>query len=246
MQIDETRGIAAGDFLSRRFAFYTTVLMVSMTTVTFGIAVFTPPLSGPWCEGGCYEYPFTGVVSRFPRDYLWMYPAMLWCLMYVVVMVCVHEYATIGKKIYSLAAVCFSAMSAAVLFTNYFIQVSVIQPSLLRGETDGIAMLTQYNPHGTFIAMEEVGYIIMALSFVFAAPVFSGERSRERAIRWTLSAGFSLAVLALVLISLAYGLHREYRFEIAIISIDWTVCIVAGIQMAMLFSKGRSPQAQGR
>jgi hypothetical protein len=50
----------------------------------------------------------------------------------------------------------FATISCTLLVGDYFIQISVIQPSLLKGETDGIALLTQYNPHGIFIALEEV------------------------------------------------------------------------------------------
>ena len=38
----------------------------------------------------------------------------------------------------------------------------------MNGETDGIALLTQYNGHGIFIAMEELGYITMSISFLFS------------------------------------------------------------------------------
>jgi hypothetical protein len=34
-----------------------------------------------------------------------------------------------------------------------------LQPSLLAGETEGIAMLSQFNPHGLFIILEEPGFI---------------------------------------------------------------------------------------
>ena len=35
-------------------------------------------------------------------------------------------------------------------------------------------MLIQYNPHGVFIALEEPGYLVMSLSFLFMAPVEFG------------------------------------------------------------------------
>ena len=33
------------------------------------------------------------IVSRFPRDYFWMYPAILLVFIYFVLMVCIHRYA---------------------------------------------------------------------------------------------------------------------------------------------------------
>jgi hypothetical protein len=56
-------------------------------------------------------------------------------------------------------------MATFVLITDYFIQVSVIQPSLLAGETDGISILSQFNPHGIIKVLEEIGLMFMILSF---------------------------------------------------------------------------------
>jgi hypothetical protein len=53
----------------------------------------------------------------------------------------------------------FAIISCTFLVGDYFIQISVKQPSLLKGETDGISLLTQYNPHGIFIVLEEVSYL---------------------------------------------------------------------------------------
>lgn len=222
-----------------RFSYYVAITTVGVTAITFAIAILTPPQAGPWCTGDCYEYPYTDVASRFPRDYWWMYPAMLWAVLYVLLVACVHYYAEARKRIFSLLALVLAAIAAAVLLVNYFVQVTVIQPSLLKGETDGIAMLSQYNPHGVFIAMEELGYLLIGVSFAFLAPVFSGPSRLEKTLRWMFTGGFAVTVVALVAITSSYGLSREYRFEVATISIDWLVLIVAGIPLARLFHKTR-------
>jgi len=41
--------------------------------------------------------------------------------------------------------------------------------SLMNSETEGLAALIQYNPHGVFLALEELGYMIMSLPFLFMA-----------------------------------------------------------------------------
>jgi hypothetical protein len=58
---------------------------------------------------------------------------------------------------------------------DYFLQVSVIQPNLLLKETDGIALLSQFNAHGVFIVLEHVGFFMMRLSMLCMAPVFVGK-----------------------------------------------------------------------
>jgi hypothetical protein len=221
--------------------FYTSIFTAVLTLVTFGIAILTPPLAGPFCaSSSCFEYPYTDIASRFPRDYLWMYPAILLTLGYVVLMVCLHHYASQEKKVFSQIGLSFALISATALVIDYFVQVSVIQPSLLNGETDGIPILSQYNPHGVFIALEEVGYLIMSVSFFCVAPIFSSRSRLERAVRWTFIISFFLMIISFVLISISYGIYREYRFEVAAITIDWLALIIAGIPLSFVFKRAKT------
>jgi hypothetical protein len=220
-----------------KLGFYASIATAILALVTFGIAIATPPLSGPYCTGGCFGYPFAEAISRFPRDYYWMYPAILLALAYYVLMVCIHHFSPQEKKIYSHIGISFALFSAAVLVTDYFLQVSVIQPSLVQGESDGIALLTQFNAHGVFIALEEIGFLMMSLSLLFMAPVFSGKSKLENALRWLFVACFALTILSLILYSVFYGLSREYRFEVASISFNWLTLIVSGILLAILFKR---------
>lgn len=166
-----------------------------------------------------------------------MYPAIIMTLIYVVLMVCIHFNAAHDKKIFSQIGLSFALMAAVILILDYFIQLSVIQPSLLNGETDGIALLTQYNPHGIFIALEEIGYLLISLTFLFMAPVFSKNSRLEKSIRWIFVIGFSLTIIALILTSVLYGINREYRFEVMVITIDWAVLIATGILLSILFKR---------
>ena len=102
-------------------------------------------------------------------------------------------------------------------------------------ETDGIVLLTQYNPHGIFIVLEELGYLLMSLSFLFLAPVFTNEGRLASVVRWIFIAGFVLAIVFLAVISINYGLDREDRFEVAVISIDWLVLIINGVLLSLVF-----------
>ena len=56
-----------------------------------------------------------------------------------------------------------------MLLGGYFVQFSMVPVSLMNGQSEGIALLTQYNPYGVFIVLEELGYLLMSLSFVFLA-----------------------------------------------------------------------------
>jgi hypothetical protein len=69
--------------------------------------------------------------------------------------------------------------------------------SLLRGELAGLSLLSQYNPHGVFIALEDIGYLMMSAALLFAAGVFTRRRRLERAVRRLFIIGGGLGVGAL-------------------------------------------------
>jgi hypothetical protein len=60
------------------------VLTAVMAAVSLGMAITTLPRSGPYCQNGCVGYPYTDVAAFVPRDYLWMYPAVLLTLLTMV------------------------------------------------------------------------------------------------------------------------------------------------------------------
>jgi hypothetical protein len=220
-----------------KLGFYAAIFTSILTLVTFGIAIITPPLSGPYCTSDCFSYPYTDIVSRFPRDYVWMYPAIFLFLVYYVLMVCIHHFASEDSKIFSRIGLSFALISTATLVIDYFLQVSVIQPSLLQGETEGIALLTQFNAHGIFIALEEVGFLMLSLSLLFMAPVFSGKNKLEKGVRWILITNFALTIISLLIVSVIYGINREYRFEVIAITTNWITLIASGILLSIIFRR---------
>ncbi len=219
------------------YGVYVAVITSFIALVTFVIALFTPPVSGPFCRDLCIQYPFTESVSRFPRDYFWMYPAILMILAYLILMTCIRYYAPGRKRIFGQLGIIFAISAAVILIANYFIQVFVIQASLIHGETEGVALFSQYNPHGVFIALEEIGFLLMSISFVIISPVFRSTKKLEKFIRLLFIVSFVLACISLVLISIIYGIHREYRFEVAVITINWTTLIIAGILLSLHFKR---------
>ena len=90
--------------------------------------------------------PYPYVASFVPNDYLWMYPAFLLAPTFVVLVACIHSYAADDRKVFSQIAVSFAVVYAAVITTDYFIRWTVVEPSILSGETAGLALFTQYNP----------------------------------------------------------------------------------------------------
>lgn len=207
------------------------------TLVAFGVALATPPLSGPLCRKACVAYPYQDIAERFPRDYYWMFPAMLATLLYVAFMVALHVRAPPAQRPVAQLGLILAAMAAIVLVGDYYVQLAVVQPSVLAGEPDGIALLSQYNSHGAFIALEELGYLLMSLSLVCMTPSLSSSTRLERVAGRVFLAGFVVTVSVLCWVLSSYGNAREYRFEIAVISIDWTALIVGAFVMAVVFRR---------
>ena len=226
------------DSMRHRTFSYVIALSATIFAVgTFGIAICTPPISGPFAAELSTWYPFTDTADRFPRDFFWMYPAMALHALYCILVACIHENTGRDKRLFSRIGTVFSAVAASILIVDYFVQITVVQPSLLNGEFDGIGLLSQYNPHGIFIALEEIGFIFMSLSFLALAPVFFRKEGSPRAIGWVLGIAFVLALASLIGISLGFGLRREYRFEVAIISINWLTLIIFGVLISIQFKK---------
>jgi hypothetical protein len=216
---------------------YSAILTVVIMLVTFSLAIIAIPNSGAGCTENCFEYPYVNTLSQFPRDYLWMPSAMLLVVVYVILTVAIHTYAAQHKKIYSQIGLSFALIAAGILLSIYFMQFSVVPASLMNQETDGIALLTQYNPHGIFIVLEELGYLLMSLSFLFLAPVFANKGRLASVVGWVFVAGFVLAMGFLTVISIKYGLDRMDRFEVAVISIDWLVLIINGVLLSLVFRR---------
>ncbi len=216
---------------------YSSIVLVVITLATFGFAITAVPVSGANCLEGCFDYPYLDTLSQFPKDFRWMIPAILLMLVYLVAMVAIHQTAAQEKKIFSQIGLSFALMSTLILVSDYFIQFSVIPISLMHGETEGITMLIQYNSHGVFIVLEELGYLLMSLSFLFFAPVFSGKNRLQSAIRWVFLVSFGLALVALAVVSMNYGLNRQDRFEVMVISINWLALVINGILLSLVYGR---------
>lgn len=215
-------------------ALFTSVL----TLFTFVLAYNTPPLSGPFCRASsCYSYPYLDIASRFPRDYYWMIPAMVIAIAYLILMLILRNRAEEKKKLFGQLTVIFASMSTAVFLLTFYTQLSVIQPSLLKNEADGISLLTQFNPHGLFIALEELGFLLMVISFLFVGLSITAKTRLEKWIKGIFIGCFALTMISLVIILATMGLDREYYFEVVAYTFTWATLITNGFLMYRLFNR---------
>ncbi len=214
---------------------WSSVLTAVVAAVFAMVAIATPARSGPFCANwGCVAYPYTDVAQYIPGDYLWLIPGILLAPIVVVLFASIHAFAPDEKKLLGQIALAFAAVYAVVIIADYFVQLTVVAPSLQSGETAGLSLFTQYNPHGFFIAGEALGYLMMSVAFLFAAPVFAGSRV-ERALRWIFALAFVLAMAAFIALWLIQG--DLVAFEVTILMINWIVLIVAGVLLSVLFRR---------
>jgi len=220
-----------------KFGFYVSVLLAILTVATFALAMLAVPASGPYCPGNCMEYPYSNLLNYYPRDYYWMYLAVIQLFILLLFVVSLHYQVTGQYKLFSAVGVVFTLLAGIILLADYYIQFAVIPISLMKGETDGVALLTQYNGHGVFIALEELGYWAMSIAFFFIAAVFSASDRLNKSIKWTLRLPLSLNLIAFVGYLAKYGINRDYRFEVAAISIDWLCLIVISCLVSVYFKR---------
>ena len=213
--------------------------------ISLAVGVSTPVRSGPWCSDGCIAYPYTDAAAFVPRDYLWMYPEVLLVLLFVVLAACLLHWVPPQRRLSATIAVCFAVIGAAVLVVDYGIQLTVLQPAVLSGQTEGLSALTMYDPRGVFIALENVGYAVFGVAFVFLGGALAGASSRrERAVHWVFIVGGVLILAALVLSAAIYRADLDYWFELMSLSITWLVLIVSGTLLTVVFGRGRKVATQ--
>lgn len=218
-----------------RTGFVSSVSLFIVTLVTFGLAMTAVPKSGPFCTGNCIEYPYPDSLDFYPGDYYWMYLAVVQLAVWLVFMISVHYNYLKNKSVFGFTAVVFASLSVVILFSDYFIQFSVVPVSLMKGETDGIALLTQYNDHGIFIAMEEAGYIMMSVAFMFMALAVNAGSKAERWLKRIFLFPFVVSVILFAWFSIKFGADRSYRFEIWVISINWLAMLAGSLIAGVIF-----------
>lgn len=241
-------GLATGPVMHRsrgnaiRLGFWAALLTSLMATVMMILAMATPARSGPYCGSGCVPYPYTDVAAFVPQDYYWLYPGILLALSVVVLTACVRSVAKQGSEIFGRIGLSIAMLYAGIIVVDYFLQLAVIAPSLQAGETAGLSPFTQYNPHGVFIALEALGYLLLSTTLLFVAPVFSNER-KQRVVRWLFLSCFALVALAFAVVSL--GGYSIVAFEVFALLINWLVLIISGILLALIFRESAKLDLRG-
>jgi hypothetical protein len=126
-----------------------------------------------------------------------MYPAIVLTLLIMVLVQCVDYEIEPSRRVLSGIGLTLSAVGAGTLIIDYAVQHTFVQPAVLIGETEGLSPWSQYNPHGVFIALENVGYGLLNLAFLFIGIAMLRTASRLwRAAAWVFAVGAGLTLYA--------------------------------------------------
>lgn len=208
--------------------------------VAWPLALMAVPQSGPWCRTArCLAYPYTGAEYR-PVDFAWMYPALLGLVAFALLLVLGEERAQRRPTAARLARLG-AEVGVALLAVDYALQLMVVQPSIIRGEQSGLSFWTQYNPHGGFIAVENVGYLLLSAAMIAVALMVPGTGVRPRVVRLTAGTLGALGVALLPVMAALLGSRLEYLYEVAAISAVWVAIIVVAPPLAQELTGTRVP-----
>ncbi|MBN9113582.1 MAG: hypothetical protein J0I34_32990 [Pseudonocardia sp.] len=198
------------------------------------LGVTTPARAGVFCLSGCVGFPYTDVAAFVPRDYVWMYPALLAALLVPALVTAVAFRVRSGLRPVAAVAAVLAVVGATVLVVDYAVQLMVVQPALLAGQPDGLVAWSQYNPHGLFLALENVGYAVFGAVFVLLGVALTGlPGAFTRIARAVLLAGGGLIVVALVVLTAVYGAALDVRFEVTGLTLALLVLVLAGGLLAV-------------
>lgn len=116
---------------------------------------------------------------------------------FLVLVVSIHQLASLERKVWSHAALVFATAYAVLISINYFVQLTWVAPRLSTGQTQGIEPFL-FVPFDSFLySVDILGYSFMSVSTLFAARVFMGG-GLERVVRLFLTAnGLLLPFIAL-------------------------------------------------
>jgi hypothetical protein len=158
-------------------------------------------------------------------------PSLFLGASFVVLMVSVHYYAAEDRKIWSHIGLTFAVIYAVLISINYYVQLTLVVPHLIRGDVESIRFLL-FMPFDSFLySVDILGYSFMSLATLFAGFVFTGGGLERTTRRFLIANGLLIPFIAL----------QNYYHPLIWIAALWAVTFPgATISLSLLFKKGMS------
>ena len=157
--------------------------------------------------------------------------------LYVACMVAVHAYASPEDKAYSLTALAFMILMAGITSSNHFVILTVSRQIASAGLTWAPLLFSFKWPSVAYTVDILAWDLFFALSLLFAAPVFKGDRLKI-AVRYLMIASGVLSLIGLIGVPLAI-MQVGYWINVRNIGIiGYTVvAAVAFLLLAIVFGR---------
>ncbi len=194
--------VARSTLAVARLGFWSAVLTASFCVLFTIAAVLTEAhvLSAPW----------TVVLP--------LVPSLLLAPSFLAMMVSVNALVLNERKVWSQLGVAFAGVYVPLCAAAYIVELFVVEPRVLRGETTQVVLLTLVRGDSVFNAIDGIGYVFMCLATLVTAPAF-GHARLEQWIRRLFVANGVLGVP----IFLTYFVNRSFMWAAAL----WSVSITA-------------------
>jgi hypothetical protein len=142
-------------------------ILATVLTIAFILLVVLFP-STEWKGLSAYASTFdSNQMAQF-------IPLILLAPTVIFLMACIQRHAPEMKSVFGLAGTAFASVYAAIISTNYYLQLFAVRLNLLNSDLEGLNLLVVSNPRSIFVALETVGYTFLSLSMFAASQVFEG------------------------------------------------------------------------
>lgn len=226
---------------SGRLALLVTAAVSSLSLLTaWPLALMAVPQAGPWCrQAQCLDYPYTSAEYR-PIDFAWMYPALLGLVAFALLILLLESRGHDRPTVARLARVT-AQFGVGLLVVDYAVQLMAVQPSIIRGEQSALSFWTQYNPHGAFIALENLGYLLLSIALLGVAVMVPGAGARPRSVRIVAGVLGGTGIVLLPVMGALLGSRLDYFYEVGVISTVWVAIIVVAPLLVLSWRNAEVP-----
>jgi len=146
-------------------AIFASVFTILFVLIAFGTSLMFPMRAWNEMQDYAQNFNFLDMESFIPAFFL--APTM------VILIACVNAIVPESKKVFSQIGLAFTIVYAAIIPTNYYLQLFVVRLNLQSGTLEGLSILAQPNLHSTFFALETLGYGFLSLATLFVSLVFT-------------------------------------------------------------------------
>lgn len=94
----------------------------------------------------------------------------------VILFACVHQSTPDTRRAYSLSALAFTALFAAMVSINRYVQLTVVRQGLIRGAVEQLEPFLPYGSNSVMFSLEILGWgFFLSLAALCIAPVFTAK-----------------------------------------------------------------------